>query len=333
MGEVKFLWRGNALGRVNEAIIKSVGFLYKNRKAAEDGTDVGATGFLVSVPAEEALTEGIGDQLPLGFCHVYVVTAAHVARDEYTTLRLNQVYGKPEIFELPKSVKPCKEADAWTMHQEGNDIAVYRLPIPFPNRQYNAIPIGSFATTATLPDQPPFDETPTEAFKVEVGDELFMPGRLLDLGKSANANPPTVVRFGHLAALPTVEVGNLTVYGNQESYLAELRSDNGYSGAPVLVCEAPILPSLENQRVKVTGTTWLLGVNWGHLPHPEPVLAGTEKCGPLMVKATSGIALVVPAWRLYQLLHDSELVSQRSTVWTEFKKAMQSGSQGVRDLL
>ena len=327
-GEVQFVWKRNALGRINEGIIKSVGFLYKNEQDAKDGSAEGGTAFLVSVPAEEAIAEGIEDELPLGFCHVYVVSAAHVVRQGFTTLRINHVYGKSEIFVLPKAVQPCAEPDAWNMPEEGNDIVVYRLPIAFPNRRYNTIRLDSFATRASRPDQPHFDEAITENFKVAVGDELFMPGRLLDL---KNANPPAVVRFGRLATLPTIEIGNITVYGNQESYMAELRSDSGYSGAPVLVCETPITPSAEGGSVTIRELTWLLGVNWGHLPHSDSVVAGDEKCGPLTAKTTSGIATIVSAWRLFQLLHHPELVAHRKIVWTTFKANLNSGTQGVPD--
>jgi hypothetical protein len=128
LGNVQIVWKGNPLGRVNEGILKSIGFLYQSRDDAEQGVGKCATAFLVCVPNEEAVAERIQHVLPMGLCHGYVATASHVIRDGFTTLRIREVHGKVDILELPKqtidygSISP--DDNAWICNFEGSDVAV-----------------------------------------------------------------------------------------------------------------------------------------------------------------------------------------------------------------
>jgi hypothetical protein len=55
----------------------------------------------------------------------------------------------------------------------------------------------------------------------------------------------------------------------------------------------------------IMSKTWLLGIDWGHLPVSEDVFdAGHQKIG--RMKVSSGLAGVVPAWKLTDLLNDEE---------------------------
>jgi len=57
----------------------------------------------------------------------------------------------------------------------------------------------------------------------------------------------------------------------------------------------------------------LLGVDWGHVPLYEKVVDGRNISHPhgWRVKSNTGMAAVVPAWRLNDLLNIKELVMQR----------------------
>jgi len=163
---------------------------------------------------------------------------------------------------------------------------------------------------------------------VEIGDEVFMPGRLLDL--EIDDDPPVVVRFGRIAACETVHVSTSVprVLPPQESYLAELRTDSGFSGAPVLITKPPIAPRAENATVILKDRTWLLGINWGHLRHYEHIveIGSKEPSTYLHTESNSGIAHILPAWKIYQLLHYDELKVRRHEEWEAFKKQRELGT-------
>jgi hypothetical protein len=61
-------------------------------------------------------------------------------------------------------------------------------------------------------------------------------------------------------------------------------------------------------------STWLLGVDWGHLPIHEQVKWPDDKA-PVnegwVVESNSGQMAVVPAWKLQELLDHEELAMAR----------------------
>jgi hypothetical protein len=260
--------------------------------------------------------------------HVYVATASHVVNQGCTTLRVTQINGEVEFLELPNKVRNSfdpADGDSWIWNDEGNDVAVY--PLEFPNRKYYTIPLNAFVTTSSQ-----WGDMETH-LGVEIGDELFMPGRLLTLDCP---NPPLVVRFGRLASSEIIAVTNESVLGPQDSYLAELRTESGYSGAPVFIAKPALAPTPGQESVALRDKAWFLGLNWGHLPHHDRIVekGDHKKQSPdWCVMSNSGIANIVPAWKLFQVLHYDELVVQRRNVWSTYKKALESGVQGVPDLI
>ena len=53
-----------------------------------------------------------------------------------------------------------------------------------------------------------------------------------------------------------------------------------------------------SQEALIDSRSWLLGIDWMHVCHKEPVLTSKdEKVDGLYVNANSGIAGVIPAWR------------------------------------
>ena len=57
----------------------------------------------------------------------------------------------------------------------------------------------------------------------------------------------------------------------------------------------------------IMGRVWLLGIDWGHLPIWDDVFDGNRKIGRMRV--STGMAGVVPAWKLSDLLHKEEAVT------------------------
>jgi hypothetical protein len=62
----------------------------------------------------------------------------------------------------------------------------------------------------------------------------------------------------------------------------------------------------------VMGKRWLLGIDWGHLPVWDDVFDGNQKIGRMRV--STGMAGVVPAWKLRDLLNKEGILMARDKV-------------------
>ena len=60
------------------------------------------------------------------------------------------------------------------------------------------------------------------------------------------------------------------------------------------------------------GKRWLLGIDWGHLPVWDDVFDGNQKSGRMRV--STGMAGVVPAWKLRDLLNKEGILMARDKV-------------------
>jgi hypothetical protein len=150
-----------------------------------------------------------------------------------------------------------------------------------------------------------------------------------------------VVRFGNVAMLPEVVWQEDRGY-NQESFLVDMRSISGFSGSQVIVYYAttgsvPIpdsnvtLPGLDGER-DIIGNAWLLGVDWGHLPVGVDLKdKGKNVIGRMAVN--SGMAGVVPAWKLGEILDQPKIRAAREKAEAEILAARESSMGGVLDVL
>jgi hypothetical protein len=111
----------------------------------------------------------------------------------------------------------------------------------------------------------------------------------------------------------------------QQSYLAELRTDSVFSGAPVLITKPPIGANAGTETVVLKDRIWLLGINWGHLPHYEHVVEmdGKKRSQDWHTQSNSGIANILPSWKLFQVLQYPELQERRREEWEAFKRQHQ----------
>lgn len=75
----------------------------------------------------------------------------------------------------------------------------------------------------------------------------------------------------------------------------EIRSISGFSGSPVFVYDLPF--HLQGTRTEQFGQ-FLLGIDCGHMPGGQSLLR-------------SGVAAVVPAWRIMELLECQQLKEAR----------------------
>jgi len=280
-------------------------FLYDSVKAAQDGEGFGGSGFLVHVPSKHE-----------GWVHPYAVTNRHIIDHGFHVLRLNTVDGRTDTIST--------EPESWFLHPDDDDIAI--LPIEMEGKKFKWF---SIATTHFI--------TPDiiANYRVGPGDEAFLIGRLITV-EGRQRNTP-VVRFGNISMMADASEPIIREDGQeQESFLVECRSLSGFSGSPVFVSTSqtydsnntpqitewgesiptaePETGGLKIEFISVSGTfgPWLLGIDWGHLPLWKPVYEKQHKTKTdYIVDANTGIACVVPSWRILDLLNQRELVRER----------------------
>jgi hypothetical protein len=197
------------------------------------------------------------------------------------------------------------DPDAW-IHHETDDLAVARIGAALEHHRFSAVHPMHFVKK----DRP--------AWFTE-GTDALMVGRFVShAGRQQNL--PTL-RFGNIAQLPWEPI---KVEGrvSQESFLVEVHSLSGYSGSPVFAYHPR--PSIETPMTDVRrrvphfreAELRFLGVDWGHIMDCAPVLEKDKKTGRSVetdrwVKLNTGMAAVVPAWRLAELIEQEEVMEIR----------------------
>jgi hypothetical protein len=278
--------------RVPDEMRKCVVFLGK-----EVGPEIvyGGTAFFVSVPSKEA---------PLSF--LYLVTAKHCAdalEGIEFWVRVNDKSGG--VLEL--------KADGirWYRHPidpDHVDVAVF----PFlyrPDLDAARIETDSFYTERAAPT-------------IGTGDEVFIAG-LFALAKGSKRNMP-IIRMGNIAMMPEDKIP-VKDFGEIEAYLIEARSTGGVSGSPVFVRETldAAHPESTESVHGTSGESWLLGLMHGHwdiepAKLKEATIRGVDK------GVNLGIAIVVPAYKISEVLRHPELVQMRKNAVKDWKEAQQT---------
>lgn len=290
-------------------------YLYPSMESALNGAEYGGSGFLVHVPSEHE-----------GLVHLYALTNKHVVDGGCRYLRLNTLDMKLDV--IPS------EPDAWMFHPDGDDIAVMPIETMDGKFRWFSVGIEHFITHDILDD-----------YHVGPGDETFLIGRLVTAAGSQRNTP--VVRFGNLSMMADpAEPVTLGTGMEQEAFLVECRSLSGFSGSPVFVqttqayfgerlpkrFRQPSTPPSGPGVAKVTVTykgmegtfgPWLLGIDCAHVPLCKAVYEAdhrTKAQAGYIVEANTGIACVIPAWRIFDLLNESELIKARRRDDVEISK-------------
>ncbi len=216
---------------------------------------------------------------------------------------------------------------AWRFHSDGDDLAVLLVSFDWRNTKFSVVPVSIFLTKEIVSE-----------YDIGSGDDVFLVGRFIN-HEGKQQNLPTV-RFGCIAQMPFEPVRQDTGF-EQESFLVEARSIGGYSGSPVFTF-IPALSERENAKdwnvdLKTWDTSkglavmrshgpWLLGVDWGHINDWQPVCdkAGqpVNRADPhaLQVTVNTGMAAVVPAWKLAELLYSDPLIEQRNSISAQIQE-------------
>lgn len=272
--------------RINDQLLDSVIYLYPTIDAANEGLSAGGSGFLVGV-----LSKRKPDR-----AYIYAVTNSHVIKEgRSTVIRFNTQQGDISTAPLTQ--------ENWIHHRDGDDVAVAGLAGNFDALKIKFIHLQMFLTEEIITKH-----------NIGPGDETFMCGRFV--GHDGKQKNTPSVRFGNISMMPLEKVKHPRGL-EQESFLIEMRSLSGYSGSPVFVY-------LEHATVRPSETTlplvrdevgpWLLGIDWAHITTYEKVKERdriTDTTQGYIVPSNSGQMAVVPAWKLYDLLHDEKLVAER----------------------
>jgi hypothetical protein len=271
--------------------MKAVVFLYPTEDMAVRGEGYGGSGFVVGMTSENEFdpdTPALHDP-----AHVYVVTNAHVA-------------AKCQFVRTSHQSQPIIRVDSWTNHKDGDDIAIAHLGIMGLNTMVGKAVHRSYFMT---PDSFVGNE-------IGPGDQVFMVGRFT--GMDERERTESTVRAGTLSMSSTMPVED-TEWGSvlQESFFAEVNSKAGYSGSPVYVEVPPpsLVPSAKGSFPADRGAfIGLLGMTWGMWRNYVPLLdPDTHEPIPerWVLHESTGIELVIPAWRIMGLLMEESVVKHR----------------------
>jgi hypothetical protein len=286
--------------RIPDEYLKCVAFVGETNSSDPTGVngDLHATGFLVSLPCQRP--ELAGQQL------VYFVTAKHVAND----LSGRNIYFLVNTREgttaaIPGVLSPRYGHATWWLHPSDKtaDVAVTQVGIT-PNLDIKTIEIDRLGTSERL-----------KKFEIGVGDEVFFMGLFTPASNNSRVLP--IVRHGSLAMMPSEQIQ--TEIGFADVYLIEARSIGGISGSPVFVRPTvsvglPANPFGHACSMGVGNIPTLLGLAHGHWDIKDWKLNDT-RIEPVQSGGVNiGIAIVVPAIKIYETLYQSELVAERQVL-------------------
>lgn len=300
-------------------------YIYPTPKMAEDNESLGGSGFLIGVAADN--NDG---------WYLYAVTNRHVIEgiknksSKECGVRFNTKDNKTDVVPIP--------VERWIYHPDGDDLAVCLLK-PSTNWNYGFITEDwllrdEFIRGDIFSDwnSPPTviidmekngdEEKWKEVHQMGIGDETITVGRFIKHAGTTLNYP--VVRKGHIAMLPFEPIQQAGRDFKQDSFLVETYSIGGFSGSPVFVQTAC---NVRNKTPTSNGTAFqqkmfLLGIDWGHFDFEGDLI--DPQTGE--VKTPSGMMCVVPAWKLQELLHTTELVMQRKELDKEVKKRREVGA-------
>jgi hypothetical protein len=270
---------------IPENFRKCVVFLFAPINPGQPYQPVG-TAFIAGIPAA-APPQGDSSTFREneGWYIHYLVTARHMVglARQYGALfaRFHLLDGTTTFLEFPP--------DSWHEH-DATDVAAAVFRPPDSMDQVNI-------STAVFE----LDEV-ARAHRVSIGDEVFFVG-LFSEHPGVEHNEP-IARFGNIALMPgekvTVDVGDSTAH--IRAFLVEARSWGGHSGSPAFVFFPPDR-FLNSISVSEALPIFLLGLVQGHYD-VEREMKFQGDVG--KVSANAGIAVVVPAQEIHDLLMEAE---------------------------
>jgi hypothetical protein len=288
--------------RVDDLIRKTVvfvGFTDKRGSFVPCGT-----GFVVALMEDQ------------GYSWQTIITAKHVIwsiSSPIVHIRLNNHGGEAQIIPTPKEL--------WFSHtDERIDVSV--CPTLFSIKEFDVAP---FPLMGPTPDTDcGLNDEIIRRYYIGIGDEVYIPGMFISR-PGQRSNLP-ILRIGTIAAMPEEPIE--TEYGLQEAFLLEVRSTDGLSGSPVCIniwgrtlpATAPPrrLPHPSEGRPLFFLAGMILGYNAVHNPIDMVEIAPRSRRGRkphktqlAPVPLNTGIAVVLPIWRVLEAINQPPLKAAR----------------------
>jgi hypothetical protein len=294
-------WEDNyEMFRIHDAYVDCVVYVYATYEDADKGRLSGGTGFLVR------------KQFAIGrnawqFFHHYVITAKHVVNDlpGDVFVRLNNKDGQREIKRVPRQ--------QWEDASRDDVTAAF---VGFEPDKYKFLAINS----ATL-----LNEGQARLVNCGVGDFVFLVSRFVNV-EGIQRNKPCV-RTGSIAMMPDDDEPVSICGVERPAFLIDLRTRSGFSGSPVFL-KLPTSAEMDhrmpshnqNWKLHLPGP-WLLGVHVATVPlEPGKDTSPEDRIG-------SGLGVVVPAWRISELLESDRFRMQRKHIE---EKALKNKRKGMK---
>ena len=255
---------------------------------------LGGSGFLFNFPP--------GGE---GVTHCYAVTNWHLAvRKGFSSIRLYGRAGR-DFIQL--------ETHEWVYFPGKDDLAVADITDQIDPEREDIIVVD---------DDLVVDTDYAERENISFGDDVFMIGMFAN-SPGDRRNAPAA-RFGNIARTP-----NDNALIEQETgaktpcYLIDMRSRTGFSGSPVFIYRTPLSdlrPVISGGNLVLSGETTmfkLLGIHCSQYPERfEVKKAAPEARGDQIVegdelKGPSAMNVVIPAWRIREVLDHPDLRALR----------------------
>ena len=294
--------------RVPDQYLGCVAFIAEVVAEDSAGMDLNhqATGFFVTMPST---VEGLS--------YPFFVTAKHSAAalvDRDIVIRVNTRSGGVEYLEAV--------GKSWYLHPTDASVDVAVIPCLL-NRNLDVFPIRAdrhFLTKDLMREK-----------KIGVGDEIFTIG-LFTPAVGTTRNMP-IVRHGNIAMLPSEPIQVEDEFA--EVFLVESRSIPGLSGSPAFVCQTLAIdfgddPSGIQRSLKGNSSQLiLLGLVRGHWDIRESDLNKPSFIHDRQRGVNLGIATVVPAEKILEVLNQPSLVKLREASDAEVRKGRSAGDDSV----
>jgi hypothetical protein len=281
-----------------------------------DGTiHWGGTGFFIEVPF----------RLTAELSFYYFVTASHVAdtfENRPFVMRVNTRDGECAIVEFSAEV-------VWHRHpSKDSDVAIMGCHLDDAKFEYLTSPLSMLLTE-------PYAKSGT----VGIGDQIMTIG-LFARHTGIKRNVP-LCRLGNLSVFPDelvpgVKVGIDFSTGDAKraainAYLVEVRSTGGLSGSPVFVKPTVQLPynylcAQGHQHSTMVQTEnangYILGLAQGHWEIDPKDKNNFVVGGGREESINLGIALVVPAYIIIEVLNQPTLLVERMKIESDFQNSL-----------
>ena len=289
--------------RIENEYLDSIFYIYPNAHSAEVGERVGGCGFIATVRSKTF------DK----WLYMYAVTNRHVITETNTpTIRINTTQDNFDII--------ITDRNDWELHPCGDDVAIHSIELDIDKHKTFGFGYGIFTTPEII-----------EKHQLGPGDETFMIGRFIN-HEGIQRNTPTV-RFGNISMMPYEPVA-MPDGMKQEAFLVEVNSLPGYSGSPVLWEIPDFSRRPHSNKLSALRYRGLLGIDAGHLSYKGKVLDNLGNCHPdkLKVELNSGMAVIVPAWKIRELIDLDKFKRQRQTTDDLIRQIREKQSNSELDI-